>query len=148
MSRDQFFCGTHKSPKSVQRATANVCVRGALRHRSACACAACRIAETKRTHVTCPRPALLSGPSTRLYVLLCGGHPHPSLWVAADGAAGKVGELAEEQGRRPRVSLAHGVDILTSAVRPHAKRPVWSKPHVDNCTLQSYVAPTRESRVR
>ena len=103
-------------------------VRGRSAHRSACARAACTIHETNRAHRTHPGPALMSGSSMHLDVLPCGGRPHSCLRGAADGAAGQLGALAVDLRRPIRVALVHRANLLTTAARQDAKRPVWSKP--------------------
>ena len=70
-------------------------------------------------------------------VLPCGGHPHPSLLAAANGAVGQLGALAEEQGRRLRAALVHRAGQWTAASRQGANNPVSSKNQVENHTLQS-----------
>ena len=112
-------------------------VRGRSRHRSACARAACTTRETIRAHVARPGPTLLSSPSTRLAVLPCGGHPVPSLHTAADGADAHDGERVDDNDRRLRGALVHRANRRSTAARPDAKRPVSSKVHVENHTLQS-----------
>ena len=116
------------SPKLVPAPLPDRRIRGASRRRSACARPACTIHETSRAHRTHPGPALMSGSSMHLDVLPCGGRPHSCLRGAADGAAGQLGALAVDLRRPIRVALVHRANLLTTAARQDAKRPVWSKP--------------------
>jgi hypothetical protein len=52
--------------------------------------------------------------------------------------AGEEDELVDVHSRRSGVALEHQADRTTTAARANAKRTVWSKPHVDNHTLQSH----------
>ena len=52
--------------------------------------------------------------------------------------AGEEDELVDVHGRRSGLALEHQANRTTTAARANAKRTVWSKPHVDNHTLQSH----------
>ena len=52
--------------------------------------------------------------------------------------AGEEDELVDVHGRRSGVDLEHQANRSTTAARADAKRTLWSKPHVDNLTLQSH----------
>ena len=52
--------------------------------------------------------------------------------------AGEEDELVDVHGRRSGVDLEHQTGRSTTAARADAKRTLWSKPHVDNLTLQSH----------
>ena len=77
-----------------------------------------------------------------------GGDPHPSLRIAADGAAGQLGALPKDTRRRLRLALAHRANRPTTAALPHAKKPMRSKPEVDILTLKSRGAQHGQHTIR